>query len=355
MPTTTTTNDETRARRRQMTQILGIDISNARCQSHMKNSLIPPELREELDSLQEELKTACEEDEDDIASAKERISALTENLVRIGSDAPIAMAAICDYTTKAVIRHAMDQTLAAERKVVDVAAIHQATDNLDVWALIGRLPVIRSYDPATEEELRKERAAANKAAKAAREAAKAAREAGEAGEADEADAAAAPAATRGSTTFNTYVDNATRTVKSDEQYATMRVSNRLREVVATLIAELVSGLTRMAKIAVQDLLHVRTLTAGHLTTQVQMVLTFQGGDFSALEEYVSEKIATYRAHLESERVRKWSEMSDEKRAEIEKQRADVAETRLRNRIKNAKTRAKNSATLAKKLTKDLKK
>jgi hypothetical protein len=172
--------------------------------------------------------------------------------VRIGGDAHVAMATIVNLVAAVVLRHAMDETIKADRKMVDVAALHNGgLEHLPVWPLICRLPVLASYDPEAERLLKVDRAVAARGGKKGRD------EAAKGDPAAEAEDAADPegAKAESPTTFNTYIDNVTKTVKAQEQYKQMRVSNRLREVVL-------------------NLLKVRTMTAAHLKEVARM--TFAG-------------------------------------------------------------------------------
>lgn len=244
-------------KRHQLTQVLNIDISPARCHAHMKNNLGGP--------------AASGEGADDGAAVPEDPQDGAAGGVRIGGDAHVAMATIVNLVAAVVLRHAMDETIKADRKMVDVAALHNGgLEHLPVWPLICRLPVLASYDPEAERLLKVDRAVAARGGKKGRD------EAAKGDPAAEAEDAADPegAKAESPTTFNTYIDNVTKTVKAQEQYKQMRVSNRLREVVSQMAAELVGSLTRTTKIAVLNLLKVRTMTAAHLKEVARM--TFAG-------------------------------------------------------------------------------
>ena len=357
------------AKRHQMTQILGIDISNARCHAHMKGNLIPAETEASLVEKRANLKAAKDaakiagqpfEEVEEISALKAEVDEINEKVVRIGGDAPIAMATIADWVTKALIKFAMDQTIAADRRMVEVAALHGgALEELGVWTLVRNLPSIVNYNADAEEALRKERAAANKAAKEVREAAKKVNDEGAPADArgeknDDADDDESHGVT---TTFNTYVDNATKTVKNEEAYKQMRVSNRLREVISTAVAELVASLSKVAKVAVLDLMGVRTLTAAHLKSVVKILYVRELGveDHPGLLEvlaYVDAKLEAYHRHLEAEKGRKWDQMDPAKKEELEAKKAAAEEERKKLRVAAAKAKAIEAATLAKQLAAD---
>ena len=362
---------EAKKKRNLMTEILDISISNARCQSHMKAALIPAETEVLLTEKRAALKATkgaakaagrSVDEDDDVVSIKEEIDEITETVVRIGGDAPIAVAALCDFVVKSAMRYAMDQTLAAEHKIVEISALHSGDPaSLDVWPLICNLPSITSYFPENEAALKAQRAAENKALKEAREAAKKVREAS--GAVEEVNKAPAEPDDDDddedhhgpSTTFHTYVDAATKVVKKEEAYSSMRVANRLREVLSQAVAELVARYSLVAKVVVLELLGVRTLNASHLQALVKSIYVSKLGvedhpGMVAILAYVTEKVERYHAHLESEKARKWEEMDPAKKAELEAKKAAAAEAKRKRDAAAAKAKAIEMAQKAKALT-----
>lgn len=325
-------------KRNLMTEILGISISNARCLSHMKATLTPPEaeilpkLREELKNLKAAAKMEGAEEDDPpekVVAKQKEIEALNSEIVRIGGDAPIAMAAMCDYIVKSAIAYSMGQTVQAGHKMVELSALHagEPSKNLDVWPLIASLPSIAEYDPTVEAALKTQRAAENRAMKEAREATKKARDDDSAG--PEAAASAGPEAAASAadcdaedgdgepggstTTFHTYVDQATKAVKKDEAFASMRVANRLREVLSKAVAEFVDRISRVAKVSTLELMCVRTLNAKHLlpifkAIYVSQLVVKEYPRMLPALDYVNCKVKAYEQY---EKDRKKEEDSDD--------------------------------------------
>ena len=351
----------TPAKRHQMTSVLGIDISIARTASHMKARMVTAEDEAALTEKRAAHKAAVAAgDVAATAASKAEIDAINARIVRIGGDAPIAVAVLANLAAHQLLCHAMDQTRFAERKVVEVANLHApgndqvgALSSLEVWPLVCNLPAITTYNAANEEEIRRRRAEANKDAKAAREAAKEMTPE----EAKAAKAAAAVAeddedASGALTTFHTYVEHLTKTIKADPKYETMRVSNRVREVISDLVGELVANLSRVSKTAVLDLLGVRTLTAEQLMAVVSIIyvnhsqLEASPGLASVLQ-HVNGKLAAYHTHMNSEKDRKSSEMSAEDKAALDEKKAASDKLRLQTRAAAAKKKAIAAAELAK--------
>lgn len=356
--------EDTKKRRNLMTEILDISISNARCQSHMKAALVPADLEASIGEKRAEIKSAKEDDKD-TTELKKELDELTEGVVRIGGDAPIAIAALSDYVVKSTMRYAMDNTLSSNHKMVEISSLHNddCGTELEVWPLICDLPSISSYDPEHEALLKADRAEKNKAQKEAREAKKTAGEqstktqaTNNESESDEADGESP----RVSTTFHTYVDAATKMVKKEETYSTMRVSNRVREVLSQMVAELVARYSHVAKVVVLELLGVRTLNASHINALVKSIyiskvgvdtMTESGDNLviSPVLDYISEKVRLYHEHLEQEKERKLEEMDPEEKAKLEEEEVEKAKAKKRRDAENAKNRARKMAAKAKEL------
>lgn len=337
-----------------LAKVLDISMSSARCAAHMKASLVPAEVEQALAEKRAAMKDAkAAEKTAQAEKLKEEIDEISEGVVRIGGDAPVAMAALTDYIVKSTLRFAMDQTLKEDHKMVEVAALHAGDKTaLDVWPLIRDLPAIASYDAAVETALKAERAITNKAQKDAREAARKAKEDGD-GAGDGAGAGKEEKAALDeddeehhgpSTTFHTYVDSATKVVKDEDGYDEMRVASRLREVLSDAVAEFVARYSLVAKVNVLELLSVRTFNAHHLLAIVKMMYVAKsGGEDAAMAGvlgYVDEKVKLYHEHLAAEKSRKEAEMSPEKKAEREAKAAEAVAAKKVHDIQHKSDKAK---------------
>lgn len=352
--------EKTLKTRTPLAKVLDISMSSARCAAHMKASLVPAEVEHELTEKRAAMKEAkAAEKTAEAEGLKAEIDEISEGVVRIGGDAPVAMAALTDYIVKSTLRFAMDQTKKEEHKMVEVAALHAGDPAaLDVWPLICDLPAIASYDVAVETALKAERAVSNKAQKDAREAARKAKEAGGAGQEEKADAAVEDEDDEEhhgpSTTFHTYVDSATKVVKAEAGYDEMRVARRLREVLSDAVAEFVAIYSLVAKVNVLELLSVRTFNAHHLRAIVKMmyVAKFGGEDSPAMAAvlgHVDEKVDLYHKHLAAEKARKEAEMSPEKKAEREEKAAEALAAKKVHDIQHKTDKAKELAAEVKAL------
>jgi hypothetical protein len=364
--------DEPKKKRLQMNHILDLGISGARCQGHMRAALVPHSVENDLKEKRKALKSRKEalvaeekkvEDDAEYQKMKEEIDKINEKVVRIGGDAPIAMAAAADLIVRECATYAMEQTIASERKLVNVGALHSGDPtSLSVYPLIRDLEAFKCYDPEEEVKLSKQRALENKQKKAEREKAKKEKEKNGKGTKKSAPKTAKKEnlGEHGvSTTFHTYVDHCMKTVKKNEKFAKMRISNRFREVLSDIVTQFVARQSSLAKIQVLEFLKVRTLNAPHILIQLKTLYTSYAGDDSedmkSMLKFVAGKVKRYHDHLRSESDRKFAELSEEKKKELEQKAKEKEEQKLAEKAKKAKEKAIEMAKLAKKLDAELKK
>lgn len=342
----------------QLAHILGVDVSQARCATHLKQNLGDETVEGEIKDLRAALKKA-KEDGADLEPIKAQIAEKSKALVRISGETPIAAAVIWDGAVKEILRHGMDQAIASDRKIVDTPHLHDGSPpSLVYYPLFSKCEIWDRYDQDHEEELKKERAASNKAAKEAREAKKAAAE--EKGA--KAPAAKAPAAEEDGeednesptkTTFYTYVENALKTVKKDEPYKSMRVSNRVREYLSELVAQGIARQALLARIIVQRVMGVRTMNADHVKAVVHVLMADEGRipeQINQVTGQIDEKLNLYHEHLAEEKAKKAAALDEAKKAEIERKKHEFDLNRKKKQAELAKKRAIEAAQKAKDLS-----
>jgi hypothetical protein len=287
-----------------------------------------------------------------LAELKLGINKIAGQVVRIGGDAPVAMAALVDWIARSCLCRAITRTAVADHKIVDLAALHaDGIATLDVYPLICDLPAVKDYDPEKERALRAERAAASKAMKAAAATRRAKEGEGAAPSSEPNDGEEGPAP---ASSFHTYVDNAMKKVIKDNGFGQVRVSLRLREVVSDIIAEFVARFSKVAKISVLDLLGVRTLNAARLLALVKTVYVLKTGaedneDLLAIIGYVTAKVALYYDHLKAEKTRRWEEMPESKKTELLARKEASLGLKKKRDAELAKKRAIEMAMKAKEL------
>jgi hypothetical protein len=362
--------EEKKKTRQQLTNVLTISISHARCATHLKRDLGDEEVEGEIKGLRKELKAAkAAGDPAQEKALRARIAGLSKELVRISSETPIAAAVVMDCLVKELFRYGMDQAIAGDRKIMEVAHLHDGNpEGMLHYPLFNKLPSFAAYNADYEEELRKERAAQNKAAKEAREAKKAAalekaggrpgagrapRAGRPAPEDDDDSEEAAAEGLHTKTTFFTYVENALKTVKRDEPYRTMRVSNRVREYLSELVAEGLARLANLARIVVQQVVCVRTMNAAHIGAVVHMLMADEGrsdAQIAEVKRQIDEKLAVYHDHLRSEKEKKAAALDAAKKTELERKKLEADLLRKKKQAELATKRAIEASQKARELT-----
>ena len=313
--------------RLQMSNVLGINISHARCLSHLKFHLTDAAIEAQVKEIKAQQK--AEPSEEHVA----RIAELTKNAVRISSETPIALATVCDNFVKEFIRHGMQQAIIVERKNVDVKHLLSGDlTTLVYYPFFKNLPSFVNYNP---EEKKKETPTEDVAEVAVEESE------------DESPA---------QTSFITYVENAIKTIKKEEAYASLRINTRVREFLSDLVTDLIQRISVLAKIIVQRVINVKTMTADHIKSVVLLLLA----DNRSSEELINgvlaimnDKIRLYQEHLKSERTKKESLLDDATKEENETKSKAKEFEKKKKMADMVLQRAKDNAEKAKVLKKEV--
>ena len=347
----------------QIASVLGVSISQARCATHLKQNLGDEEIEGEIKKLRATLKREKEAgaSEVDLAGIRADITETSKNIVRISSETPIASAVVWDGAVKELLRHGMDQAIAADRKIVDVAnLVNQVPDDLLIYLpLYSKCPIWAEYDPLHEEELKKERAVLNKAAKAARDVKKAEDKTAKGGAKAGKGAKAPPVvdeeaddgedADNTKTTFHTYVENALKAVKKVDPYKSMRVSGRVREFLSELVVQGIARHASLARIIVQRVVAVRTMNANHIKAVIHMLMADEGRTAEQINQVtgqIDEKLVVYHRHLSTEKVKKAAALDEGKKAENARKGREAELARKLKQAELAKKRALDASQKA---------
>jgi hypothetical protein len=319
----------------QLANVLHINISQARCATHLKQHLGDDAVELQVKNLRAELKTALDKSDAAAATAlREKIAAAGKSLVRISSETPIAVAVVWDCAVKELLRRGMDRAIAADRKIVDVTHLHEgdAASSLTLSPLYSKCQLWSTFNVEQENALKKERAAPK--------------------EATEAVEAPAEEDDLSKNSFYTYVENALKTVKKDEAYKTMRVSNRVREYIAELVTQGIARNTAQSRIIVQRIVGVRTMNADHVKVVVNMLMADAGrtdAEINAITSLIDEKLVLYHNHLQSERAKKVQTLDATQQAALAQKNNEIMLARKKKQAELLRKRAVDSANAAKAL------
>ena len=340
---------EAKRTRVQLAHILGVDVSQARCATHLKQNLGDEAIEAEIKDLRVSLKKA-KETGGDLTALKAQVAERSKSLVRISGETPIAAAVIWDGAVKEILRHGMDQAIASDRKNVEACHLHDGTPSaLIYFPLFSKCEAWATYDQDREEELKKERAATNKAVKEAKKDVKTNSENTKAPpKEEEEEDADSPT----KTTFYTYVENALKTVKKDEPYKNMRVSSRVREYLSELVAQGIARQALLARIIVQRVMGVRTMNADHVKAVVHVLMADEGRTADQINQVtgqIDSKLSLYHEHLTDEKTKKVAAFDEAKKVVNERKKREFDLNRKKKQAELAKKRAIEAAQKAKDL------
>lgn len=378
--------------RERVDTVIQLDISHARCATHLRKHLDAKDNTESLKKLRARVKDLSTQLKAEnlpatehasltaqVAELQAKITAQSKETIRISGDTPIAIATIWDYAIKELLEHAISAAARGGQSSISMAHVHEPPVDgtpLVYAPLYNRCKSWLSYSVANENVLQQARAAQNKLDKERRAAKKAAEAAAitaatasgavptssavEAAVAAAAvatvattDAAAAAAAEdeSGETTFITYVDNAYRRIRPNPDEHKFRISFRVREHLSDLISEGIERIALLSRVLVTQVDDVRTMSTDHVKAVANILVLNDDRPQSEIDEVlaaVSEKLTQYKNYNDAERSRKEAELSDEKRADQLKKKQDAA---LEQKKRSAAALEKKAAAIAETLAK----
>lgn len=337
-------------KRQQLTDVLGISISPARCAAHLKKNLANKEIDTEIHILREKLKVSTDDVEK--IKLKEEISVLSQKVVRISSETSTVMAVICDGFVEDLLKHSISETLASNKKMVDVSYIMSGDHKKNLYySIYHKLPTFVNYDTKVYEELRKKKLEENKKAKKVKKE----------GENPDAEVppVVAPVADDGKTTFNTYIDAVLKNVKKDLQLAEnikIRTSIEVRDFLSDMIIECIKRFVTLSKIFVQQIMGVRTMNSNHIKAIVHMFMKDEGNTDEQIDlviNQINEKIDLFQRHVVSEKANRLADLDEVTKQDIFNKQVERSKNRKKKELQLAEKRAIEAAERVKKLTEEV--
>lgn len=348
--------------RRQMTDVLGLNIPPARIRAHLASVVISPRVAMLRDQLSKYDAGSAEYND-----TSKLIAALVGGQPRIAGDLGAAIAAIVNYTLLEQLRMAIYQASTEHHNVVAVAHLHSGyARQLPSWPILMMSKLYRAYSPETEKTACLRQTEMNNAIRLARQAAKAAAggtvETVETVEtADTADTAAAtfkPFAT-GETTFDSYINAVINTIKEmDGAASKFKISARIRTYCSTLIIEITRKFGDLLLVlfnGTQRKMRTFDAVAAVMLTKLQLTLyNVDPAAYKVIFDYVESKLECLCRHVESDKLRREAELSDEKRAKRDADAAVLQRQQVVARRDRAVAAARAKALEAKALSDTLK-
>lgn len=346
----TATDTITDKKRQQLTEILGISISPARCAAHLKKNLINKDIDTEIHQLREKLKETTDESEKN--KIKDDISTLSQKIVRISSETSTVMAVICDGFVEDLLKHSISETLASNKKMVDVSYIMSGDHRKNLYySIYHKLPTFVNYDGKVYDELRKKKIEDNKKAKKAKK------------EGSETDPESEPVVTSSTedskTTFNTYIDAVLKNVKRDLKLAEnikIRTGIEVRDFLSNMIIECIKRFVTLSKIFVQQIMGVRTMNSNHIKAIVHMFMKDEGNTDEQIDiviNKINEKIDLFQKHIIAERTNKLDDLDEATKQDLLNKQIEKNKNRKKKDLQLAEKRAADAAERVKRLTEEV--
>lgn len=352
-----TTTDTDNKKRQQLTDVLGISISPARCSAHLKKNLINKEVDSKIHDLKEKLKSST--DDSEISSIKEEISLLSQRVVRISAETPTVMAVICDGFIEDLLKHSINETLASNKKMVDVSYIMSGDHKKNLYySIYHKLPTFVNYDPKIYEELKKQKMEDNKKAKKAKKDGEQVTEV-VLENVENVPTTVNTTSEEGKTTFNTYIDAVLKNVKKDLQVADnikIRTSIEVRNFLSDMIIECIKRFVILSKIFVQQIMGVRTMNSNHIKAIVHMFMKDEGNTDEQIEQVINrinEKTELYQKNVANEKANRWADLDDITKQDILNKQEEKTKNRKKKDLELAEKRAAEAVERVKKLAEEV--
>lgn len=323
----TTTDDKTP--RKHLTSVLGISISQARCDKYLKSVINDPAdvsilrdlktyfgtnalLKEKVEALEDELtgirreeKTADDASRKDLtkrsgeitkqlgsSELKEMVSKLKEHrevvkrVIRLSKDVPIALATAGDYIVTDLIMFAMDYVLdKTKNRTVEIRHLFaDGYDKTKVYQIVHGLKTFSDYEKTKDQEK-------SKPAPVEEEEDEQPDTTGSESEADS-----------NAIVLDRYVHNLIDKIKKDEKvtkYKNIRVSKAVKKFMSNLIIDFLDKIAVYSNVIVHNITFVRTLTSSHITNIIRLILSNKIAEnevFNEINTNINSKIELFKQH-----------------------------------------------------------
>jgi hypothetical protein len=342
-------------KRQQLTDIIGISISPARCAAHLKKNLFNKDIDNEIHELKEKIKNS--KDEEEIFKLKSSLSLLSQKIIRISNETSTVMAVICNGFIEDLLKHSINETLANNKKMVDINYIMSGDHKKNLYySIYYKLPTFVNYDSKVYEELKKKKSEENKKNKNKKNKS----DDNTITTLDEDSTDITNNSEDGKTTFNTYIDAVLKNVKKDLQLSDnikIRTSIEVRDFLSDMIIDCIKRFVILSKIFVQQIMGVRTMNANHIKAIVHMFMKDEGNTDEQIDlviNNINEKLRLFHFHIMTEKNNKLAELNEEKRSEFFKKQEEKTKNKKKRELQNAEKRILETNEKVKKLTEEIK-
>lgn len=369
-------------KRQQLTDVLGINISPARCATYLKQYLINEEVENKIKSLREKLKN--HDPSVDVSTIKSEIATLSQNTIRLSSETSTVMAVICNGFIEDLLKHSIDEAITNNKKIVDITNITSGNHKNNLYySIYYKLPSFINYNQKLYDDQKKERQELLKKNKKSKETTNNTTEQPNTETTTDTSSVPTPTPVESSEsevnktshsdsesndaqdnnngnkiTFNTYIDAVLKTIKKDPHYEAIkiRISGEVRDYLSTMIIEAIKRFVVLSKIIVQQIMGVRTMNYNHIKAIIHIFMKDEGNSdeqINKIIQIIDSKLKIYHEHIKADRANKFNELDEAAKKAILDKRAERVKIRKQRAVQLAEKRAIEAAAKVKQLTEEL--
>jgi histone H3/H4 len=223
-----------------------------------------------------------------LAEFIEKSTAYSRERVRVSTDAPVALAIVCEALTQQLGTHAMESTLKAKKKIVQIDHIHSAgVESLSLYPLVKSLPSFVANAGRVAAEAKRvelEAAVADAKEKALKEFKKL-HKIPNAKKAEKPATQPAPAApveepvaqphvddvVTTNTGFQHYVHQVCKVCTSKKEYEKIRFSKEFKQYLSDLIVEFINRLSSLVHLTT-DSMKIKTVNKSSIMKTIEFIM-----------------------------------------------------------------------------------
>jgi hypothetical protein len=346
-------------KRQQITDILDISISPARCSTYLKQYL----LNKDVEKLIKEKRSMIKNNNvvgDQLVVIKREISELSQKIIRISSETSTIVAIICNGFIEDILKHGINESI-NNKKIVDLNNIMSGDHkNNTYYSIYNKLPSFINYNQKEYDETRREKMELNKNKK------KTAKKDSTVTDTVVTDTVVTDTVVtdtedtnavneENKTTFNTYIDAVLKNIKKDPKYENIkiRISSEVRDYLSNMIIECIKRFVTLSKIIIQQIMGVRTMNSNHIKAIIHMFMKDEGHSddkINLIIDNFDNKLKVYQNYIKLDKTNKFNELSEESKKLIEEKRNERLKNKKQNDINNAKKQIQAAEEKVKMLT-----
>lgn len=357
--------------RQQLADILGINISPARCATHLKKNLLNEEVENKIKELRDKIKVSKNtpgSNADEAVAMQKEINKLAQNTIRISSETSAVVAVICNGFVENLLKHGITHAIAnnttnSKNKNVSVSNIMSGDHKGDIYySVYSRLPSYVNYDQKNYVKQSVKSDATKKSKKAKEEA----KEQDDAKEQEEKEAEnksdneptnGEPDGVNNKLTFITYIDGILKNLKTDSQYSNIHISSAVKKYLSNMVIEAIERFVALSKIIVEQIMKVRTMNSNHIKAIINIFMKDDNNSDEVINSVINlidDKLKLYHDHMRNNKLNKPPVVQTEEEQKVAQEKKQEAEkVKKQKALQLAEKRAAEAAARLKQLTEEI--